>query len=167
MATLLGTLLDHARRKWRSRLAADAPSWTAGVIIRSTSAAAPDDEDRHADRDNEWQCARAPALIRMFQRTRRPRGRTSTRSLLCAAALMIASGCAVGDANAATVSVRATEDQLKLACTRARGEFFSSASGYGCITYNCDGKNGHCSVTCDSDGLCTGAMPPTPVQRAR
>jgi hypothetical protein len=73
----------------------------------------------------------------------------------------------MSDASATTVSVRATIDQLRFACARARGEFFSGTSGYGCIAYNCDGKNGHCTVTCDSAGLCTGAMPPTPVHRAR
>jgi len=38
MTTLLGTLLNYVRRKWRSRLTADAPSWAAGAIIRSMSA---------------------------------------------------------------------------------------------------------------------------------
>jgi len=73
----------------------------------------------------------------------------------------------VSDAGASTVSVRASANQLALICAKTGGEFFSSPTGYGCITFNCGGSGGHCSVTCNSDGLCTAAMPSVPSRRAR
>lgn len=67
MALPIGTLLRYLQRKYRSRLDADAPSWTASAIIRSMSATASAD-DEGGDR---WRCARVPALLRIFGRTRR------------------------------------------------------------------------------------------------
>ena len=162
MTILLGVLLNYVRRKWRERLAADVPSWTARTIIRSISMSRSDDHGR----DVGWRCARAPALIRIFRRRRRPSGRTM-RLFVCAATFATAIAWLAGEVSAATVSVRASSKQLALICAKTGGEFFSSPTGYGCITFNCGGSGGHCSVTCNGDGLCTGAMPIAPSRRAR
>jgi hypothetical protein len=164
MATLIGTLVIHVRRKWRSRLTAGARSWAASALIRSTAAPSQADDGR----DQEWQCARAPAFVRFFHRTRRSFDRSSMRSLFGAGLTFIAAlgGVAV-DARATTISVRATMSQLKFICSKIGGEHIFGPDGYSCITYNCDGKSGHCSVICNSDGLCTGAMPPAPPRRSR
>jgi len=165
MTILLGVLLNYVRRKWRERLAADAASWTARAIIRSISTARSDDHKR--EREVRWRCARAPALIRIFRRSRRPSDRTTMRLLVYAATFGPAIAWLTGEVSAATVSVRASSKQLALICAKTGGEFFSSPTGYGCITFNCGGSRGHCSVTCNSDGLCTAAMPIAPSRRAR
>lgn len=149
----------RARRMWRSRLTEDTPSWTAAAIVKAMSATPAADPPR----EHQWQCARAPALVRLFRRTRRRDERSTLRSLPGAGiAVLAVIGGLAGDANAATISLRATMSQLKLVCSRTGGDFMSGSDGYSCITYNCDGRNGSCAVICNNDGICTGTMPAPP-----
>jgi hypothetical protein len=163
MTIPLGTLLDYVRRKWRSRLTADAPSWAAGAIIRSISPTPTGDEGR----DVRWRCARAPAFIRIFRRNRRSSSGTTMRLFVGTITLATAIAWLAGEVRAATVSVRASSNQLALICAKTGGEFFSSPTGYSCITFNCGGSGSHCSVTCNRDGACTAAVPSAPSRNAR
>ena len=51
--------------------------------------------------------------------------------------------------------------ELRLACSRAGGQFDISpdGEGYACTTRNCDGKGGNCTVACDNNNNCNGQTP--------
>ena len=64
------------------------------------------------------------------------------------------------------VKFKATRTQVMNACVEARGEYNNDGFGYGysCVTRNCDGAGGDCSVNCSrnpgSDGTnCYGSTP--------
>lgn len=62
------------------------------------------------------------------------------------------------------VKIKATRTQVMNACVEARGEYSYDGYGYSCVTKNCDGAGGDCSVTCSrtpgSDGTnCYGSTP--------
>ena len=50
---------------------------------------------------------------------------------------------------------------LRLACSRAGGQFDISpdGGGYACTTKNCDGEGGNCTVACDTNNNCTSSTP--------
>ena len=51
--------------------------------------------------------------------------------------------------------------ELRMACSRAGGQFDVSpdGEGYACTTKNCDGKGGNCTVACDNNNNCVGSTP--------
>jgi hypothetical protein len=65
---LFWKLLAATRRKWRSLLKADRPSFAAHAIIQSLHGEASTD-----GAEREWRCRRAPAFVRVFGRAGRGR----------------------------------------------------------------------------------------------
>lgn len=51
--------------------------------------------------------------------------------------------------------------ELRLACSKAGGQFDVSpdGGGYACTTKDCDGQGGNCTVACDNNNNCVGSTP--------
>ncbi len=80
---------------------------------------------------------------------------------ILAIALAASFGFSTGLAFAETRSISGThgKNEIKSTCADSGGSFYSNLDGYGCVKQNCDGKNGTCTVGCDSSGNCLGQTP--------
>jgi hypothetical protein len=69
-----------------------------------------------------------------------------------------------GPAAAFPIGGTHTKEEIRSKCAANGGVFTSNLDVYSCFVKNCDGKGGHCGVSCSaSDGQCEGTVPPSRV----
>ena len=82
------------------------------------------------------------------------------RTLTVAFILIGAISLGVSSSSAKEIALRATAEELKIACDEVGGSFSQDPNGmYGCGTNCHDGPGTDCTVGCTKDRTCTGQVP--------